>query len=202
MQRRVGYARRSPPADVTFPAPDSAVPEFLKPLLESSPDRVLPGLLSWLGLAVLTSLLAALIVRALHRWGWRLLPPWRRRAIPWTGLHVFGVVGAYILLPAFVGQALLNSGLLGQIYGPDFAAQLHRGTDQLDDLTRTRMVLWGMTASLPFQLAAVILIVRSGTSAQPYQLGLTTYRLKESIALGFLTWLIVSPLVLILNRRA
>lgn len=49
--------------------------------------------------------------------------------------------------------------------------------------------------ALPLQVGVILLLLAGGSGARPYQLGLTTHRLAANLCLGFLAWMILTPLV-------
>jgi membrane protease YdiL (CAAX protease family) len=56
-------------------------------------------------------------------------------------------------------------------------------------------VFWRPTLALPFQVATILFLLSAGTRTRPYQLGLTTHRLPANLVLGYVAWMILTPLV-------
>lgn len=98
----------------------------------------------------------------------RLFGPQRLRAVPWRGVDIIAIILlSYIFIP-YVVQSICQ---FKDPYQP-----------------------YILVVALPFQVAA-ILLVTAGTGTRLYHLGLTTHRLAANLFLGYLAWLILTPVV-------
>jgi membrane protease YdiL (CAAX protease family) len=122
-----------------------------------------------------------------------LLPPWRRRAVPWTGWEFLFAWLAVLVWPAFVVELLGASGFFGWLYGPDFqAAFVER---KLKGLDTARVLLWASDLALPLTLASILVVFFALSGTRPYQLGLTASRFGRNLLLGVTTTVCVVPVV-------
>jgi membrane protease YdiL (CAAX protease family) len=142
--------------------------------------------------------LALIIVWAawLFRRGARsaILPPQRRRAVPWGGLEILiALLLSQFIWPWLVTDALGLVGFFKWVYGPDFDSGLFSGVKEVNDVLR--MSLWRSDLVAPLTVVSLpaLLYVLSGT--RPYQLGLTANRLVRNALLGVLTGICVVPVV-------
>jgi membrane protease YdiL (CAAX protease family) len=123
-----------------------------------------------------------------------LLPPQRRRAVPWGGLEVLlAFLVTQFLWPTVLSDLLGAVGFFRRVYGPEFGTALVSGAMSPND--RLRMTLWQSDLALPLTVTSLtaLLWVLSGT--RPYQLGLTANRLGKNLLLGVLTAICVVPVV-------
>jgi membrane protease YdiL (CAAX protease family) len=112
-----------------------------------------------------------------------LLPPQRRRDVPWSGADLVAVfLGAFLLGPSLVHQLL-----------PMFFS----GWEQKSESLRA---VWVSVLAAPLALAAMLLLPRYLSAAQPYQLGLTLARWRHQVVTGYLLWLCTVPGVLLLHH--
>jgi membrane protease YdiL (CAAX protease family) len=156
------------------------------------PDRQELALLigAWLSVAACSAALAAgLWFLGRSRRG-SLLPPRRRRAVPWSGFELVGVfVLTYLFWPSLVYELLTTVHVLEKPL---------RGVEE-PRLSADRRGLWVTACTFPLQFATIPLVLRLGSGTRPYQLGLTTSRLRQNIVLGCLGLLVFAPLILVLN---
>jgi membrane protease YdiL (CAAX protease family) len=131
----------------------------------------------------------------IRRW---LLPPQRRRAVPWGVLEIVVlVIVVEWFLPGMFLALVRDSGLLDRMYGPhEFKLFVTEKDAQTEELHLIRASLLGNLLALPVQLAAILGICRLWRNAQPYQLGLTTHRLRQNVLAGFIGWFLLTPTVL------
>jgi membrane protease YdiL (CAAX protease family) len=114
-----------------------------------------------------------------------LLPPQRRRCVPWTGFEVLAACFMFILFwPALAQTALAYTGLFGKDdHGnppaPQFAAQFRD---------------YAILLAFPFQLGTIPLLLRALSGTQPRQLGITGDRWGSNIAVGAIGWIAFTPL--------
>jgi membrane protease YdiL (CAAX protease family) len=117
----------------------------------------------------------------------RLLPPVRRRAVPWGGIEV---LAAFLLVHVFILGLVLNIliylDVLGSQAGLDPAGQ---------ELEAARWQLWTATLAFPLQMAALVAVALA-VGVRPYQFGLVMNRLRSDICVGYLWWLWLTPVVL------
>ncbi len=99
----------------------------------------------------------------------RLFGPQRLRAVPWRGIDILAVI---FLIHLFIRGVLYET--------------LH---PQPADAP------WIEVMALPLQVGVILLLLGAGSGTQPYQLGLTTHRLAANLCLGYLAWMILTPLV-------
>jgi hypothetical protein len=136
---------------------------------------ILPSLQAWALVA------AAGLLPALAWWWWSrprcpLLPPQRRRAVPWGLLEV-----GLFAFTFFVVHNVLG-GLLG-------IADATEGPQRV-----SRELLTQLTA-FPIIAASCLLFPYATAKAQLYQFGLTRHRLGQNVMLGYLAWLLITPVV-------
>jgi membrane protease YdiL (CAAX protease family) len=140
-------------------------------------------------------------------WAWWLLrpvrgpgvlPPQRRRAVPWGGAEVLvALILAMWLWPSLVAEALSASGFLAHVYGPDFQAEFARGALKGNDASR--LSFWLNDLSTPLSLLSILAVFHVLSDTRPYQLGLTASRWGRNVVLGVTTTIcVVPPVYLIL----
>jgi membrane protease YdiL (CAAX protease family) len=119
-----------------------------------------------------------------------LLPPQRERAVPWTGIEILLIAVFFHLTPLIVLAGLDGTGFFRWLYG---SSALTEGAPV------QRMYPWALALAMPFQLLflAAILGARGETAA--YQVGLTRSRCPQNVVLGYLGWLLLTPLVFGVN---
>ena len=105
-----------------------------------------------------------------------LLPPSRRRTVPWTVLEA-----ALVLVITVVIQWSI--------------ARILSAAETLPADERAWRLLCTQLIAFPFNLAACVLVPWAVSGAQPYQLGLTCHRFRQDIVLGYLAWLLVTPAI-------
>jgi membrane protease YdiL (CAAX protease family) len=122
------------------------------------------------------------------------LPPQRRRAVPWSGPEVLLVlIVSQFFWPWSLAAFLGAVGFFQRVYGPEFVA----GANPAD---LSRAGLWLKTFSLPLNLVGLPALLYVLSDTRPYQLGLTANRALRNVLLGILTAICVVPVVyLILN---
>jgi membrane protease YdiL (CAAX protease family) len=175
----------------------------------SADELVVLGL-SWLILAAVVAPVIVLVRLYQRRRGQPLLPPQRRRAVPWTGAQALLIaLLAMFFWPLCVDSFLVSSGFYQRVYGPAFPMEPPHGartddgkpgapTPEQEAEWRTAVEqrgAWAGTFAFPLEVATVILGLHWLCGAVPFQLGLTTYRLAGDSALGCLAWLGVIPVV-------
>jgi membrane protease YdiL (CAAX protease family) len=141
----------------------------------------------WLGLAVAAGAPVACLWGSLPSKQRQLLPPTRRRAVPW------GVADVYVALCAF----FLYNPLLSPLVQAVLAA-LHGGRQPGREL----VTLWSAAVALPLAVGTILFAMRRLSGTRPFQLGLTTHRWREDLTLGYLVWLGLTPAVLFIHFLA
>jgi membrane protease YdiL (CAAX protease family) len=153
-------------------------------------DRIV--LWVWLVIGALT-LAGGLALPGLRR---RLLPPQRRRAVPWSGFEIFFAILLVLgqFWPAVLGQVLTGIGFFTHVYGPDFAAQLGpEAPSHVRELALLREAVWLKVLAFPLTFLSVLLLLRLASDTRPYQLGLTAQGLVRNALLGLLAWVSLTP---------
>jgi membrane protease YdiL (CAAX protease family) len=140
---------------------------------------------AWLGLAIGGGVVCAALWLT-----WRprpLLAPQRRRAVPWSGLQVVLAFALYLFWPAVVGDLVSQLAELDE--APDFVWWL------LEDQNRGARQAVALTLAFPFQLATILFVLWRLSGTRPYQLGLTTHRLRANTVLAYLAFVALVPAV-------
>src|SRR5262245_42373147 len=87
----------------------------------------------------------------------RILPPQRRRAVPWDGVQVFFVALTLVLFCPWLVRGLMDAtSLLTHLYGQDFTAALQRN----EKSAQARAMVWVAVLAFPLQAATVFALVR------------------------------------------
>jgi membrane protease YdiL (CAAX protease family) len=158
-------------------------------------DELWVNFLAWLILVFLTAL-PVLALWFFQLKNSHLLPRQRNRLAPWSGFDVCLVfVFAQLVVPAFIFLLLKNTGFFNWLYGPNFGA----GDADLGDARRN---LWVLALAFPLQLAGTLIILRALSGTRLYQLGLSFHGAVRNVALGWLTWLLLTPPVIVLHVLA
>jgi membrane protease YdiL (CAAX protease family) len=132
----------------------------------------------------------------------RLLPPQRRRAVPWSGFEVFGAFALLLFGPAVVDGFLHNLHFFAFWYGPDFVAQVASQTPEVRETARMREMLWVSVLSFPLTTLATVLLLRIASNTRPYQLGLTAHRAGRNVLAAVLLWVCLTPFVYVVLAGA
>jgi membrane protease YdiL (CAAX protease family) len=118
------------------------------------------------------------------------------RGIPWNGWAVLLSVVFIFALPQVVQTILDNVGFYQQLYGPEFPSPPAE-KDPKSPLAGQAMhlrSLWSGTIAAPFIIALILLGLRYGAGASPAQVGLSRRRSGPNVVLGYLGWLILTPI--------
>jgi membrane protease YdiL (CAAX protease family) len=130
----------------------------------------------------------------------RLLPPQRHRAVPWSGVEVILALLIPLVVSVLVAQVLLRLGFFDWLYGENFSLALKDDAPRSLRETASDLVsLWVGTFAFPFQIGGILWVFWSLSRTRPYQLGLTWERAAANVALGAIAWLVVTPLVFLIN---
>jgi membrane protease YdiL (CAAX protease family) len=160
-----------------------------------SPQEILLQVWTFAALALGTSLVALGLWLSQRRRP--LFPPQRYRAVPWTGLELtILLLLVFAAIPYLVQAILDRSGFFAWLYGANFRiADLANGAPQADPLAQARVAMWHNLFTCPLQIICIPTLLRLGSGTMPYQLGLTTHRWRANVVLGFLAWLLLTPVV-------
>jgi membrane protease YdiL (CAAX protease family) len=143
----------------------------------------------WLGLAVAAGVPVALLWWSLPARARRLLPPPRRRAVPWD------LPDVYVALCAIPVYSLLFSLLLQDV---PVLTLIYGGREPSGEIA----LLWSAVLGMLSAVVTTLLVTRRLSGTRPYQLGLTTHRGRADLALGYLVWLGLTPAVLFIHFLA
>jgi len=143
-------------------------------------------LLSLAALALPGGLVCATLWWLLPRSRRRLFFPQRVRAVPWRGMDVFFAFGVQLILPALMLGVLESTGFFRRLYGHDVPPEDARAS------------LWAMVLALPLMILTILGELFVSRDARPYQLGLTTRHAGSNVIAGYLGWLLLTPVVLVL----
>jgi membrane protease YdiL (CAAX protease family) len=144
--------------------------------------------LAWLILAVPAGLVGLVLWRLLPRDDRRLLPWPRSRPVPWLGVDVWFAFGVMIFVPVLVLTALDTSSAFTLLYGENANAEAFQ----------ERKLLWVGVAALPLQVAMILAELVLVRGARLACVGLTNRRVAQDVIAGYLLWLVLTPLALLL----
>lgn len=143
---------------------------------------------------LLAWLLCTLVAGAAAYGLWRTLPPkcrtilprQRLRAVPWGAAAIGFAIFNHLLWPAIVTRVLTPSDVAGNAgIGPE-----------------DPRYFWILNLSVVLEIATLLIGFRVFIGVLPYQLGLTTHRLRQNMIAGLVGWLMLIPLVLLINIAA
>jgi membrane protease YdiL (CAAX protease family) len=144
--------------------------------------------LTWIGMGAAGGV-AVLAARLSHPEYFKpLLPPQRERAVPWTGIElILIVVFCYLTLYGIVFLGLNGVGFFRWIYGVSATSK---------DAPLERMYPWAHAIAMPLELLFMAALLGMRGETAPYQLGLTPSRCAQNVILGYLGWLVLTPVVM------
>jgi membrane protease YdiL (CAAX protease family) len=151
-------------------------------------------------LVALGAVPVGLLARALKPKDEPLLPRWKPWRVPWNEWEVvFGFVVVVFVLPMIAFAVLEYAGFYRAVYGPEFPSPSAEGVDQeVAKLATTLRVLWASVVALPAQLGFLTVAVRVlHPGWEPALVGRGSTAGK--VWLAVLAWLVMAPVVLILN---
>ncbi len=150
------------------------------------PDWLDPGPLvrGWLLVALIGAMIAV-AVRRLSRHRDSILPPQRRRAVAWSGAHVFLAFLVFLYVPVFI------VGYINPIHVPDPDPEASK---------RFTATVAGMIG-LPLQIAMWLGLARLAGCVGPV-FGFVPRRLGADFTAGYRTWLLLSPVVYVVSIAA
>jgi membrane protease YdiL (CAAX protease family) len=119
------------------------------------------------------------------------LPPQRRRAVPWGGLEVLlAFLVSQFLWPSVLSELLRVTQFFRWVYGPGFQAEAQRAQGGVNPVN-----YWLGDLALPLNLISIPALFYLLSGTRPYQLGLTARRLANNVLLGVLTAICVVPVI-------
>jgi membrane protease YdiL (CAAX protease family) len=149
------------------------------------PSLTILLLSSWLAIAVVGIVIILVVRRFRPDWFRNLLPPQRDRAIAWDGIDIiFLFFMVYALIPSLTISFLEDSGFNRWYFG---ISRMDKGAPL------ERMNLWALSLAFPLRILVFYVLLRARGRLEPYQLGLTRTRLPQNILVGFIGWLLVTP---------
>jgi membrane protease YdiL (CAAX protease family) len=140
---------------------------------------------AYLGLAVFGALMLAVIWQFSATFRPWPLPMQRVRPISWQGIDVFMAFVVLAFIPYLVDESLRKSGFFDWLHGGP-ADKSRRGVEEL----------WSMVLATPLELGLIILSLQQLRRTRLAELGITSIRASRNAALGYLLWLILTPLAL------
>jgi membrane protease YdiL (CAAX protease family) len=118
-----------------------------------------------------------------------LLPPRRNRLVSWGGGEVLIAFAALLLLlPLVFEMSLESSGMFRWLYnftGGDFQADFSGDNEK----GFRHLAIWEAFLGFPAKLILLWAILKSTRFFHPYQLGLSSYRFRQMLGLGWVVWL-------------
>lgn len=116
----------------------------------------------------------------------RLIPPPRRhRHIPWTGPELTLVLLIYVILPFLAMWLLTLVGVLAPVADPN-----NMTTEEF----KPRIVVNLLIS--PFIVILSLMLLKANSFTKPRHVGFTLWRWRNSLTLGYICFLIMTPMVL------
>jgi membrane protease YdiL (CAAX protease family) len=144
-----------------------------------------------LAAVIIAGMVTVLAVGAVEIWQRRaVFPPRRRRLTSWSLGEILIAFLLIQLIPLLIFEILKWSRFFIWWYGENPTPENHE--------LLARCSLWAYGLGLPCDIAAVVgwLAFRG---CRPWQYGLTTWRLGQSVAAGALAWCMLTPAVFLIN---
>jgi membrane protease YdiL (CAAX protease family) len=110
----------------------------------------------------------------------RLLPIQRIVPCPWTGPEVVFAFLSLSIVPSVCHEFLKNSGFFSRYYGVP---------------TPDQESIWAQILAAPLLVAWILVFVYYASGTRPKDLGLSLSRWRQNVVLGYLAWLLATPLV-------
>lgn len=145
---------------------------------------------AWLLIAVVGAVVTVALHRYIHRAG-PILPPQRRRAVPWTGAHVFLAFLIFYFVPAFILPYIHAGTLTGYLHGPD--------TDPV--FARYLAYSAASLMALPLQVGLWYGLGRLADGPRSV-FGVVPRRIPADVTAAYWTWLVLTPVVYAVNFAA
>jgi membrane protease YdiL (CAAX protease family) len=145
--------------------------------------------LAWLVIAVAAGLVCMGLWVMLPAASRRLFPLPRWRPVLWTGPDVLAAFLLIYLVPGLLFEPLNRLGLITLLYGAEGSLRLQR----------EREFLLVQALAVPIQVTLVLTGLAVLRGAGPARVGLARRRFVQNIAVGYLTWLTVTPPALLLH---
>jgi membrane protease YdiL (CAAX protease family) len=153
-------------------------------------------LLSLLMVALIAGIPIAIFAIQLRRTRTSLFPRIRYWRVSWNGIGVFFSYLSYYYLPQFVLVMLLGSGFFQKIYGPELFPKGKEITDPTPEQQAARMIAlhWASVLAFPIILLMIRFLIKESSMEKPTPLGFSVHRWKPNLVLGYLGWLIITPI--------
>ncbi len=145
------------------------------------------SLRAWLALAVPAGLICAALWWLAPRSERGLLPPPQERPLRWSGPMLFFAFCLVVGLPPAVHALLTQTGFFAAVYDSE---------TPLAGLEDPKL-LWVNALCLPLQAAVVLVALRLVHGAGPRDIGLMPARAVQDTVVGYLAWLVLTPLALV-----
>ena len=121
----------------------------------------------------------------------------------WSGWPVLLSFVVMIGLPFLLQMTLVESGFFQKLYGADFPLELRPGsTIHADEQASHLRGLWAQTISAPVVVLFMLGVLRFFFQVRPAEAGLTLRHAGADFRFGFMTWLVVAPIVFIIFALA
>jgi membrane protease YdiL (CAAX protease family) len=146
--------------------------------------------LAWLMLAVPGGLICLALWYRLPAGERRLLPWPRPRPVPWLGVDVWAAFVIMLFVTPVCAVLLQDSGLFHWLYG--------KAANADTDLMHGRRMLWAGVLALPVEVAIILGVLTALRGARLEEVGLTGRRAAQNITAGYLIWLVLTPVALLL----
>lgn len=145
-------------------------------------------------LALAAGIPALLIYRQIRRES--LFPLTANWAISFNGLAILGAFVVIFLVPVVVQVLLSEGSFFEMLYGPDFPQAMSPYDSREPSVKQAAHLrgLWSQTFALPFQIGLIVAGLHFGLKASPAQIGLSRQRSGPNFVLGYLGWLVLTPL--------
>lgn len=160
-------------------------------------ESLLTMLLALAILAIVAGLPALLLYRRTRNES-PLLPQAVSRPVPWNGWLVLIAFVAVLFFPILVQTVLEETDFFPMLYGPAFPRKIMHDTENQPFARQAAHLrgLWAQAIGTPILVILLITGLRYGTRATPSQIGLTREHAGRNIVLGYVGWLVMTPLVL------
>ena len=127
-------------------------------------------------------------------------PLWQprdHRVVQWDGWMVLLLFFLMLLLPSLVHSLLVSTGFFHSLYGPDFPIVSPNGDDIVAGVKEAANLrgLWANLLAVPLVIALILVGLRLLYRVDPSELGLTGDHFSANLVLGWLIWLILTPIV-------
>jgi len=148
-----------------------------------------------IGVGLAGAALVGLAVAAHWRWTYRqfsLFPlPRRKRLVPWMGWEVALAMLLWVMIPSLVLAALMGLGVLPLPANPS--------EPTLQEKYRNS---WALAATPPLTVGCILGMMWFVSRTRPKHLGITRWRWRPALALAYISYIVVTPIVMGLQLLA